>query len=768
MTRATLAMLLFAATVAAETSYEIEVTLDTEAKVFQGVAKITFTNEGSDPVDFLPFRLDLNRTGRDDEWMQVGQVTDPAGNRLDLEYLKDRDGKDLGEFPGAKLAAPLAPGEGTTLEVSYAGGVNADEPTFWMDDNDRGTTGAIFPRLVPRVGTEWLLDEWQCASFRVTIVAPEAYRIAASGRIVAKDRREEGMVATTYEAKGGRGFALVADPGIAEISSSIGGVEVRVAGFGEVADRERILREAKEALVALGTDLGPYPHSALVFLVSDRTLELTSSHGFCVLPRSRLAEDKLLATAVAYAIARGWWGDAVSDPGLFPRWLSSGFALHAIEPYLTKRFPKTSFRDFWLSTYTEAALEGVDTTIAQPVRLLRTSGFAWDRVISQAKGYAILRLFAKRFPSPSLEERARRLLASKWGGLISAEDLVAQCSEGERSDAKEFLRSWTMTDCEINYAVAGVEKFEGRTRVWIARLGDATAPVEVEGTTPDGRVARARWDGRGERGEVVLDLPPDGVHVCLDPDRWLPDIDRDDNDWFARPKKAPDIGTVTFRRAGKGRLSAVEDHFRWVDRFTIEASPSTPLDLGVEIEVMDDDGLTVRRVVILNQVGAGRPREGEFELAGPYGTQKMRVRVFAASSEAEVRWAGRKEKPCWETKEEFEAEVDLGGSTVGPVEWRIGRGGGGLAVPLTLAGTGRARVGVEVRVSTPGHPDRFRFGNGFDVVRGRQETLELEGGVVDAWFHGEVELRIGLLAEGEERLRTSEVFWTKRKVFGGR
>ncbi|GEM_PF-7087360 len=768
MTRMFVVLGLLVAISSAETSYEIEVTFDPEAKIFQGVAKITFANDGAEPLDLVPLRLDLNRTGKDEGWMQVGQVTDPAGNTLELEYLKDRDGKDLGEFPSAKLAVPLPAGEETTLEVHYAGGVSADVPTFWMDDNDRGTTGAIFPRLVTRAGKEWLRDEWTPASFRVTVIAPEAYRFAASGRRVGEEEREEGMTGTTFEAKGGRGFAVVADPAIVETASEVGGVQIRVAGFGAVADAERIVREAKEALVALGTDLGAYPHGSLVFLVSDRTNDLTSSHGFCVLPKSRLAGEELLAASIAYAVARGWWGDAVSDPGTFPRWITSGMALHAIEPYLAKRFPGTSYRDIWLSIYTEAAHGGVDTTIAQPVRAFWGTGVAWDRVISMSKGYAILRLLGKRFPSPPLAERASRLLTGKRGGVATVEDLVAQCPEDQRAAAKEFLRAWTMTDCEINYAVAGAEAAEGKTRVRIARLGNATAPVEVEGTAPDGKTARATWDGEAERGEVVLDVPPEGIHVRLDPGKWLPDIDPSDDDWFARPKATPDLGTASFHRAGKVALAVSEDRYRWVDRFTLDVAPGRPLDLGVEIEVSDDDGMVARTVVVARGVTAGKPIEGEFEVAGPYGNQKLRVRVFAASSEAEVGWAARKEKPSWEAKEEIDVAADLGGAKIGPVKWNIGRGGSGLEVPVTLAGTGKARVGLECRISTPGQPDRGRFGNAFDVERGKEAMLELSGGTVDPRFRAEVELRIGMLVEGEERIRPGEAFWTKKRVFGSK
>ena len=768
MTRTSIAILLLATLSAAETSYEIEVTLDAEAKIFQGVAKVTFTNDGAEPLDLVPFRLDLNRTGKDDGWMQVGQVTDPSGTSLELEYLKDRDGKDLGEFPSAKLAAPLAVGEGTTLEVHYAGGVSADDPMFWMDDNDRGTTGAMFPRLVTREGKEWLRDEWTPASFRVTLIAPEAYRFAASGRRVGEEKREEGMTATTFEAKGGRGFAVVAEPSIVETSSEVGGVQIRVAGFGAVADAERIVREAKEALVALGTDLGPYPHASLVFLVSDRTNDLTSSHGFCVLPRTRVAGEALLAASVAFAVARGWWGDAVSDPGTFPRWITGGLALHSIEPYLAKRFPDTSYRDIWLSIYAEAAHQGIDTTIAQPVRAFWSKGIAWDRVISMSKGYAILRLLEKRFPSPPLEERAKRLLAGKRGGLATTEDLVAQCPEDQRAAAKEFLRAWTMTDCEINYAVAGAEAAEGKTRVRLARLGNATAPVDVVGTTPDGKTVSATWDGVAERGEVVLDVPPEGIHVQLDPGNWLPDIDPTDDEWFARPKDVPDLGKVSFRRTGKAALAVSEDRYRWVDSFTLEVSPAAPLDLGVEIEVSDDDGVVVRRVVIAKGAAGGNPIEGEFEIAGPYGKQKLQIRVFEASSEAEVGWAARKEKPSWESKEEFDAQVDLGGAKIGPVRWHVGSGGSGLEVPVTLAGTGMARVGLECRISTPGHPDEGRFGNGFDVKCGEEAKLALSGGTVDPRFRAEVELRIGMLVEEEQRIRPGAVFWKQRKVFGGK
>lgn len=765
MKRAAAWALLLASIAAAGNTYDIEVTLDPEAKVLQGKMTVSFVNDGSDPIEQIPFRLDLNRTGKDEGWMSVRQVIGSDGADLELVYLKDKDGKDLGEFPCAKLPAPLAPGQAVTLEVHYAGGVGAQGTTFWLDDNDRGTTGAAFPRLLSRGGgTEWLRDEWTPADWKVTVVAPEGTRFATSGKKLSDEKRDEGMIATTREAKGARGFAVLADPALVETVADAGGVEVRVDSFGEEPEAGRVAALAKEALAALAADLGPYPHASLVFLVTDRTRELEVSHGFCVLPKDRLASEEALDASVAYAVAHAWWGDVVGDAGSFPRWLTSGLALHSAERFLAKKIPGVSFRDRWMQAYAETALQGVDTRIAQPVRTLWGAGFAWDRAISLSKGYSILRLFARRFPSPPMEERMKRLLAERKGTIASADDLVAQCPEADRAAAKEFLRVWTMTDYEMSYAITAVEADDGKACVRIARKGNAKGPVDVEGTSPDGKTARGAWDGEAESGEVVLDLPVDGLHARLDPDRVLPEIDRSDDEWFPRPKKPPQIGEAAFHRAGKPEKVIAGDTIRWRDRFTLDVKPEKPLDLGIEIEVTDGDGARSRTVVLAKGASSGKPLEGTFELAGPTGTQKATVRVFAASSEAEVAYAAQKEKPSWSTKEEFEAEVDLGGAKVGPIEW--GLGGEKFQLPVTVPGTGAARVWLEIRVSSPGFPQLFAYGQSYPVERGKESTLELDGMNPGREMRAVVEVTLAVLAEGESRPRPEELFWSKRKAIG--
>jgi len=762
--------LLLASIAVAGNTYDIEVSFDPEAKVIQGKMTVSFVNDGSDPVDQVPFRLDLNRTGKDEGWMSVQEVTGADGADLELVYLKDKDAKDLGEFPCAKLPAPLAPGQAVTLEVHFAGGVGAQGTTFWLDDNDRGTTGAAFPRLLSRGGgTEWLRDEWTPADWKVTIVAPEGFHFATSGKKLSDEKRDEGkrdgaMIATTREAKGARGFAVIADPAIAEAVSDAGGVEIRVDSFGEEPEAGRVAALAKEALSALSADLGPYPHASLVFLVTERTRELEVSHGFCVLPKDRLASEESLAASVAYAVAHAWWGDVVGDAGSFPRWLTSGLALHSAERFLSKKLPGVPFRDRWMEAYAQTALLGVDTRIAQPVRTLWGSGFAWDRAISLSKGYSILRLFARRFPSPPMEKRMKLLLAERKGAIASIDDLVAQCPEADRAAAKEFLRVWTMTDYEVSYGITAVETADGKSRVRIARKGNAKGPVDVEGTSPDGKTARGAWDGEAESGEVILDLPVEGLHARIDPDRVLPDIDRSDDDWFPRPKKPPAVGEAAFRRAGKPEKTIAGDTIRWKDRFTLDVKPAAPLDLGLEIEVTDADGARSRTVVLAKRASAGKPIEGTFELAGPVGTQKATVRVFAASSEAEVAYAAKKEKPSWSTQEEFEPGVELGGAKVGPIEW--GLRGEKFQLPVTLPGKGAARVWLEIRVSSPGFPELFRYGQSYDVERGKESTLELDGMNPGQQMRAVVEVTLGVLAEGESRPRPEALFWSKRKAIG--
>ncbi len=72
--------LLLASIAVAGNTYDLEVSFDPEAKVIQGKMTVSFVNDGSDPIDQVPFRLDLNRTGKDEGWMSVQEVTGADGS----------------------------------------------------------------------------------------------------------------------------------------------------------------------------------------------------------------------------------------------------------------------------------------------------------------------------------------------------------------------------------------------------------------------------------------------------------------------------------------------------------------------------------------------------------------------------------------------------------------------------------------------------------------------------------------------------------------
>jgi hypothetical protein len=119
------------------------------------------------------------------------------------------------------------------------------------------------------------------------------------------------------------------------------------------------------------------------------------------------------------------------------------------------------------------------------------------------------------------------------------EHFVAMLARGRRSVRSALARAGVDTDAllpgwiryaslETNYRLGTIttERTDSgfRTTVEVLRDGDERPePVEVRVDDSAGNHASAFWDGRGERGVVVIDTPADRSSVTIDPDQRLPE-----------------------------------------------------------------------------------------------------------------------------------------------------------------------------------------------------------------------------------------------------
>ncbi len=136
--------------------------------------------------------------------------------------------------------------------------------------------------------------------------------------------------------------------------------------------------------------------------------------------------------------------------------------------------------------------------------------------------------------------RGRRLLECVRDVLDepAMQRTIARIANGRRSirsalaraeiDVDALLPLWLRyATLEVNYRLGAMttERSESgfRHTIEILREGDERPePVQVEVEDAAGNRASGYWDGRGERGEVVIETPADRGSVTLDPQQRLP------------------------------------------------------------------------------------------------------------------------------------------------------------------------------------------------------------------------------------------------------
>lgn len=101
-----------------------------------------------------------------------------------------------------------------------------------------------------------------------------------------------------------------------------------------------------------------------------------------------------------------------------------------------------------------------------------------------------------------------------------------------------FWHGWFTSTGQFDVAITGVETAGDTTRVHLENQGSLVMPIDLAITHADGRVERRRvpveaWYGGSDFLYVLTDGPV--TSVTADPDRMLPDIDREDETWSRAP-----------------------------------------------------------------------------------------------------------------------------------------------------------------------------------------------------------------------------------------
>lgn len=517
-------------------SYDIQVTLDTEAKTLAGQEVISYTNTTAEPIPDLVFHLYLNAFrsadslflresgvqhrgfGWDEEqpgWIQVDSIQLVNGPQLGLEEIED------GTLARAELPQPVQPGE--TVEISLA--FQARLPRVFARTGFAGDffmVGQWFPKL-----GVWQEGAWNAYPFHanaefyadfgvydVAITLPAGYVTGATGLPQSAVDNPDRTQTVHYRAEGVIDFAWSAAPGFQEASRQVNGVELLYLYLpGHERTVERALDAGEAALTYYGRWYGPYPYPRLTIV--DVPGEAQGAGGMeypmlvtagTLLPSGGLQSeraDRLLEMVIVHEIGHQWWQSVVATNEAEEPWLDEGFTDYSTRRLLDLVYgADSSVIDFaglrlgYLDMRRAEYLTSPQTpmygrawelgayevaTYAKPVLALTTL----ERTLGEQTMLAIMSNYYQRyrFSHPTTadfrtvaEELSGQELAWFFDGLVYGEDVV-------------------------NYTVTET----GEHSVTVARRGELVVPTEVLVTFADGSAILEPWSG--QEAEVTFTYP---------------------------------------------------------------------------------------------------------------------------------------------------------------------------------------------------------------------------------------------------------------------
>jgi hypothetical protein len=512
-------------------SYNIEVTLDAEAKTLTAYEAITFVNTTDGPIPDLVFHLYLNAfrdessiflreggagfrgAGWDPEhpgWIEVTDIRLADGTPLTLEEVED------GTLARAELPAALVPGEAVQIELEY----RAQLPRVFARTGYAGDfvmVGQWFPKLGVWQDGAWNAYPFHANSefyadfgaYDVTITLPVDYVTGGTGLPVSTMHNGDGTQTVRYHAEDVIDFAWTASPRFQKATRQVDGVEVLYLYLPEHQwSVERALDAAEAALRYYGCWYGPYPYDRLTVvdvpddgqgaagmeyptLVTAGTLNPFGDGAGPV--RSQALH--LFEEVIIHEIGHQWWQSMVAFNEAEEPWLDEGFteysaarvmdAVYGVDrSFLDSRNLRMGALDFRRAEY-----------LASP--RVPMYGRAWDfapmeyGIAAYAKPALSLRMLERTLGEETMLDIMSTFFDRYRFAHPTTDDFRKVAEEVSGRDLSWFFDGLVHGDGVVNYSVTALEEHG----VTVARHGDLRVPTEVLVTFSDGSTVLEPWDG---------------------------------------------------------------------------------------------------------------------------------------------------------------------------------------------------------------------------------------------------------------------------------
>lgn len=578
--------------------YTIEAALDAEGRTVSGVAKIVYTNNSPDTLEYLWIHLEQNLFRPDSLGAQTLEQETRFGYRagthggMHIERVR-AGGRDLplrvyDTVARLDLPEPLGPG-GETFEFEIAWTFAI--PPFGADRMgiDELAQGEVFQiaQWFPAVATYDDVHGWNAlpylgqgefytniSDFDVRITVPRSHLVGATGELINTDE-----VLTPAQAARLEKARTSAETVVIRAAEEVADPASRPAGDGPLMWRFRAENcrtfawTSSPAFIwdACGLNLGErtvlvqslYPKEALPLWSRSTQMLREAIEGYserwCPYPypsainvngivggmeypmiifcRER-TDEKGLYGVTTHEIGHNWFPMLVNTDERRHPWMDEGFDSFINVYSMADRYPGQEPPPGEMDKLAAAMLEPGQQPIETPADQIERLGYLayWK----PAMGLVLLREVVL---GPERFDPAFRRYIRAWAFKSPRPADFFRCMEDAAgADLDWFWRGWFLGTGTLDQAVVDAGASEGgdKLRVTFENRGELVMPVLYRVTYEDGSVEERRlpveaWL-RGDRRTAVW--PADGRTirgVRIDPGRLLPDADRSNNTW-GRPE----------------------------------------------------------------------------------------------------------------------------------------------------------------------------------------------------------------------------------------
>ncbi|PYP17854.1 MAG: peptidase [Gemmatimonadetes bacterium] len=573
--------------------YTLEATLDTATNVLRGHGRIYYVNRSPEPLSSVWVQLDQNLfapgsvsgiLNQPPLLFAGGVVFDFSGKGFVGGVTVDRFAvgtqqlktKVFGTMMRVELPRPLGPDLSVTFDIAWhfpippygAGRMGRVGSRFYE-------LGQWYPRMavyddvhgwntLPYLGAGEFYLEY--GDFDVSLTVPAGFQIAATGMLanptMIRTAQERARLAKAFEnpgqvvsvitrpeavanatrkvpgtrtwrftASGARDFAWATGPDLRWDASTWDGIVVQTFYHADATPWEEANTMVRFALRHFSGALGQYPWpqvSAIEGLIEGMEYPMVI---FC--PSLQKREDQYWV--LMHELGHQWFPMQVgSDERRYP-WMDEGFNTFADYDAAEAFFKGSAYADTvrreLLSAYTATAIPGSEQPmITKPDEVRQLYWTAYQ------KPALMLTILRESVLGRDEFDRAFREYARRWKGKHpQPADFFRTMSNETGRDLDWFWRGWIYTTARLDQAVDSVRAGRDSTFLYLSNRGEMVLPVTVElryddGTTETRSLPVEMWD-LGSRFTYRMVTTKRLAGVVIDPRRFYPDIDRQNNAW---------------------------------------------------------------------------------------------------------------------------------------------------------------------------------------------------------------------------------------------